>query len=217
MEGEKAAFMGKITAGVTHEIKNVLAIIKESAGLLEDLILLGKEDAPLPKDRLLGTVKRITEQVTRGVDLATKLNSFAHAPDEGTASVDLNHVLAQATFLCQRFARLKGMTLDVTASDRPCIVVTDPLALQMVLFQCVDLLMGLANSGSIITLAQKGDAEKTVFLAIAQRTEAAQSDSLVPRDLPQWKGIQTVARELALSVETGGPPAWIAVGFGETK
>lgn len=213
MESKKAAFMGKITAGVTHEIKNVLAIIKESAGLMEDLILLCKEDAPPSKDRLLRTVTRITDQVARGVDLATKLNSFAHTPDDGTASVDLNQVVAQATFLSQRFARLKGMTLNVIAGESPCIVVTDPLALQMVLFQCVDLLMSLTSAGSIITVEPKGNGERKVIVTIAQESEAAKSAAPFPADLPQWKGIQTVAHDIALTVEAGGPPAWIAVGF----
>jgi hypothetical protein len=82
MELEKAAFMGRITAGVTHEIKNVLAIIKESAGLMEDLFELSKDHAPPPREKFLRTLTRITEQVRRGVDLATNLNEFAHTSDE---------------------------------------------------------------------------------------------------------------------------------------
>jgi len=46
-ESRKAAFMGRITASATHDMKNVLAIIKESAGLMEDLIALHK-DLPAP-------------------------------------------------------------------------------------------------------------------------------------------------------------------------
>ena len=40
---EEIAFMGKVTASLSHEIKNTLAIINESVGLMGDL--LGK-DAP---------------------------------------------------------------------------------------------------------------------------------------------------------------------------
>lgn len=43
-ENSEIVFFGKITAGITHEMKNVLAIIKESSGLMEDLILLRPED-----------------------------------------------------------------------------------------------------------------------------------------------------------------------------
>ncbi len=41
----ETAFMGKITAAITHEMKNVLAIIKESAGLMEDLLSVAKDDS----------------------------------------------------------------------------------------------------------------------------------------------------------------------------
>jgi hypothetical protein len=44
-ENRKAAFMGRITAGVTHEMKNVLAIIKESAGLMEDFLKISQDAA----------------------------------------------------------------------------------------------------------------------------------------------------------------------------
>ena len=37
-ENGEIVFFGKITAGITHEMKNVLAIIKESSGLVEDSI-----------------------------------------------------------------------------------------------------------------------------------------------------------------------------------
>ena len=35
-------FIGKILAGFTHESKNYIAIVKESAGLIGDMIQLGK-------------------------------------------------------------------------------------------------------------------------------------------------------------------------------
>jgi C4-dicarboxylate-specific signal transduction histidine kinase len=39
------AFIGRISASMTHEIKTVLAIIRESSGLMRDLLALGKDGA----------------------------------------------------------------------------------------------------------------------------------------------------------------------------
>ena len=47
----EVAFLGRITAAFTHEMKNVLAIIKESAGLMEDLLALSQEAAFPHRDR----------------------------------------------------------------------------------------------------------------------------------------------------------------------
>ena len=38
MREQETAFIGKITAGVTHEFMNVLSTIKEASGLMEDLL-----------------------------------------------------------------------------------------------------------------------------------------------------------------------------------
>ncbi len=35
---DEAAFFGKINAGISHDINNILAIIRESSGLLTDLM-----------------------------------------------------------------------------------------------------------------------------------------------------------------------------------
>ena len=37
-ENREAAFIGLITAGATHELRNVLAIVKESTGLIADIV-----------------------------------------------------------------------------------------------------------------------------------------------------------------------------------
>jgi len=45
-------FFGKMTASISHEIKNVLAIINENAGLLEDLALMADGGAEIEPQRL---------------------------------------------------------------------------------------------------------------------------------------------------------------------
>lgn len=214
MEVEKAAFMGKIVAGATHEIKNVLAIIKESAGLLEDLISLSKEDSPPPREKLLRTITRITDQVARGVDLATNLNSFAHTPDEGLARVDLNQVVAQTSFLSQRFARLKSMTLHAVTNESPCMVAADPLALQMLLFQCVALLMDFNEAGGVITVQAGDNTDKRIIIALSPEPPgASKSGAQFPVESPMWKFIQNTGESLKLLVEAGGSPVAISVRF----
>ena len=45
-------FFGKMSASISHEIKNALAIINENAGLLEDLTLLAEQGRPTDPERL---------------------------------------------------------------------------------------------------------------------------------------------------------------------
>jgi C4-dicarboxylate-specific signal transduction histidine kinase len=214
MESKKAAFMGKITAGVTHEMKNVLAIIKESAGLMEDLITFSKENSIPHQDRLMRALSRIGEQVTRGVDLSTRLNTFAHTSDEAVSSVDLNYAMVQAAFLCGRFARLKGLTLEAQPGDGAVIVVTDPMALQMLLFECVNLVMSFAPSGSAIRLLSAEADRKGINVEIAVEGAANEvAGECNPAGLPGWPMALEIARGLGVALEACGPSPRITVRF----
>ena len=62
-------------------------------GCMEDLIALDGKNTFPNKDRVPLTMSRIMAQVTRGVDLSTRLNGFAHSADETKALVDLSEAV----------------------------------------------------------------------------------------------------------------------------
>ena len=62
---KEIAFMGKVSASLSHEIKNALAIINESVGLMGDLLQRdASEDWP-PYSRWTSLLVSIEEQVQR--------------------------------------------------------------------------------------------------------------------------------------------------------
>ena len=105
MKDKEAAFIGKITAGVTHEINNVLASIKEISGLLEDILSLSPQDSFPHKEKFQSALPKIQNQVQRGVKLTTQLNKFSHLPDNKISNLNLNELTEHLIFLTQRFAR----------------------------------------------------------------------------------------------------------------
>ena len=53
MIGEQGLkFFGKMSATISHEINNALAIINENAGLLQDFTLMAGKRVPIDLDRL---------------------------------------------------------------------------------------------------------------------------------------------------------------------
>ena len=79
--GEELAFFGTITAGLSHELKNVIATINEYNGLLDDLAQAAAR-RPLDPERLRQICGKITKQIERGESLILGLNRFAHSMDE---------------------------------------------------------------------------------------------------------------------------------------
>jgi signal transduction histidine kinase len=213
---KEAAFMGKITAGVTHELKNVLAIIRESAGLMQDLLALSGDPSFPLRDKFSKVLSNIGDQVVRGVDLTGRLNAFAHLPDETTAGLDLNDVAEQVVRLSQRFARLRGISVGVQPQERSVIIVTSPLKIQMLLFQCVETLVNVSESGYTITIRprQEAEGEAIVELYTTGNNENPEDKAVDLAALPEWRGLQESALDLKGKLELGKPPVWFSITFG---
>jgi signal transduction histidine kinase len=82
-------FFGKVSASISHEIKNVLAIINENAGLLEDLSFAAKRGAAIDPDRLDRACRQFSKQIHRADTIIKNMNQFAHSVDVFAAPVDL--------------------------------------------------------------------------------------------------------------------------------
>lgn len=131
-------FMGKVTASLSHEIKNTLAIINESVGLMGDL--LGK-DAPddWPQySRLTNLLASVEEQIQRSADIVKRLNQFAHSMDRSLAELDLNETVRQAVILAQRFASLRRVNLETQLESKPLQLQSDPFRLLYVIFEFIE-------------------------------------------------------------------------------
>lgn len=104
-EAARAAFLARITAGATHDLRNVLAIVKESAGLVGDLVdAAGPGRAP-DRSKIDWALDRIRLQVARGAELSTALNRVMHGLDEPEARIELEPAVEHAVLLARRLAR----------------------------------------------------------------------------------------------------------------
>jgi hypothetical protein len=157
------AFFGCITAGVTHEMQNVLAIILESSGLMDDLLSLYQQASFPYQEKFRGVLSSIERQVVRGMELIKRLNRFAHSPDIQWGRIDLNEAAEQVVFLSQRFARLKHITLETRPSSQPVFVTGSPVRLQMALFICLESSWtSLAPDGKVILCPYTENGESRV-------------------------------------------------------
>ena len=196
-ELKEVAFFGKVTAGVTHEIRNVLAIIKESCGLMEDILCLVRNERPEPRERLESALSRIQAQVDRGVAIATHLNKFAHSTDQSVAEVDLVEMIEQVVFLAQRFARLSEVKLEAKPHKSPLTIFTAPVRLQMAVFLSVELLFNLLPSGGEIALsASKVDQMYEVGVQWKAQSLGVQDPQEVIMSSENWGELQNAMNSL---------------------
>jgi len=103
-------FIGKILAGFTHESKNYLAIIKESAGLIDDMIKLGKP-GEAASTQFLEITHSIEEQIEKSTGLFKYLNRFSHRMDTQLSAFNCNEALEELMALVTRFANQNRIEL----------------------------------------------------------------------------------------------------------
>lgn len=153
MSEKEIKFIGKITAGVTHEVNNVLASIREISGLMTDILSVIDDKSFPRKEKFQTSLQKIQNQIERGVKLTSQLNKFSHLPDNEISEVNLNELIDHLIFLTERFARLKNISLQNKSSDQSSTLITNPLQLQMALFYSILYLLNHLKNGSEISFS----------------------------------------------------------------
>lgn len=147
------AFFGAITASVSHDLNNVISIVGQSGGLLDDLLVGAAQGRPIRNEQLRRIADRIGGQTKRGVDIIRRLNSFAHSVDEPRCEFDVNQAVENLTALIERLASLKRARLETRLSDEPVRIIGCPFLLQQALFLSFRALVAPAQKDDVLTIS----------------------------------------------------------------
>jgi C4-dicarboxylate-specific signal transduction histidine kinase len=122
-------FFGRMSASISHELKNALAIINENAGLLGDYIHMMGKGMSVEPERFKKIAGRIEAQTRRADAIIKNLNQFAHSVDIPAKSVDLNEIIDLSVALHRRPADMRQVELDPRPSESAVAVTTNPFLL----------------------------------------------------------------------------------------
>jgi hypothetical protein len=203
---KESLFMGKVTASMTHEIKNVLAIIRESAGLAQDLLTVAKESDFPHKEKLFGIMGKIDNQIERGADIVSRLNAFAHAPDLETSHEDLNTVLDQMVHLSNKLGRTNGVSFIGERSDDAIMLDGNPMKTRMIIYQVLEFLAPLIGKGAEIRLKpmknSNGSAAIEIFIKAAGSVEYS-IENIVGNTGWDSMGAELKSENVSIGLSTG--------------
>jgi len=145
-------FFGKMSATISHEINNALAIINENAGLLQDFTLMADKGIPLDPKRLNSLAGKVIRQIQRAEGIVRNMNRFAHSVDESSKSVNLGDIVEFVAALSGRFASMRGVTVEPKPTVVPVTVTTNPFFLENLIWLCLDFAMDTAGEGNTIDI-----------------------------------------------------------------
>ena len=132
----KMASIGRLGAGVAHEINNPLAIINEKAGLLKDLISFA-DDFP-NKQRLVGFADSIIKSVERCSTITHRLLGFAKHMDVQTETVDLENLIHEVLEFLEKEASYRNLSVTVNATENLPLIKSDRGQLQQVFLNIIN-------------------------------------------------------------------------------
>lgn len=155
-------FFGRVSASVSHEIKNVFAVINEKAGLIGDLSLMAERGMPIDPERLKTVADSIQGQIRRGDTIVKNMNAFAHSIDEDTREVDLAEILELTVALATRMADMQQVRLSL--GDRePAALIANPFDLLRLLHSSIAAALDGLGQGDALAVGVKPDAAGACF------------------------------------------------------
>lgn len=192
-------FFGTVCASVSHELKNVLAVMHEQAGLLGDLALMAERGMPLDPCRLAAAADCLLKQVRRGDAILTNISRFAHTTDASAKPVDLAEVASLAVALCRRRADMRQVCLAAEPGQAVCAAV-DPFLAVRLLASCLDRAMDAPGAEKTIRVAAADSPDGPAVTLAGLAGDAAIPDDDPLRALAAGLGARLRREAASLSV-----------------
>lgn len=146
------SFIGKTLSVFTHEVKNHLAILKESIGLIGDLAEMGKISSKEEISESLKVIQSIENQIGKTAWFCTQLNRFGHRMDRPLSNFDVNEAMEELTELLSRLAAQKRIALRKNfGTDLPPLY-SNPAQLQFLIFCLIEKNLQRIDGGGAIIL-----------------------------------------------------------------
>jgi two-component system, NtrC family, sensor kinase len=168
MQSSKMAALGKMAAGIAHEVNNPLAVIKEKVGWLKDL--LSEEDIAGSEnfDEFSDALNKIEHHVERAKKVTHRLLGFARRMEPTEEKVDINKVLTDTIGFLENDARYKNIAINPKlAPDLP-PTLSDGSQIQQVFLNILNNAVdAIGKDGEIQVRTNWSAKEKEIVVCIA--------------------------------------------------
>lgn len=169
---EGLKFFGKVNASISHELKNILAIISETAGLLSDLTELARHGKQIELSMLENCSSNITEEIQRGFRTIKQMNRFAHSVDDFIKETDLLETLDLSIQLTGYLSFATIVQTDFkTRPEKP--ILTSPFLLQNLLYQVLCFAYAAVGHNGHIHIRCSSQDNTGIYLVFSSNFEQA--------------------------------------------
>lgn len=161
---QKLSSIGRLAAGVAHEINNPMAIVDQKAGLMKDLIEFGPEFKD--KDKFLNLTSSIIASVERCKMITHRLLGFARRMEITFELLDVNEVIREVLGFLEKEAMYRKILLNLNlAKDLP-LIPSDKGQLQQVFLNIITNSFAAVEDAGEITIQTWVENTDTLAISI---------------------------------------------------
>jgi two-component system NtrC family sensor kinase len=173
---QKLSSIGRLAAGVAHEINNPLMIINEDAGLMQDLL----DDGEGPKSfrEFSDLAQSISQSVDRCREVTHRLLGFAHRLEPKLETLNLNSVLEEVVGFLETEARHRKIDIRKQYDDGLPTFFSDQGQLQQVFLNILTNAFAAVSEGGHITIKTFEEGRDSVAAIIQDNGVGMSEDTL---------------------------------------
>lgn len=153
IQSSKMAALGKMAAGVAHEINNPLTLIRESAGWINDLLDEESEATVKNLHELRDTSRKIEEHVDRAKTITKRMLGFGRAMNPDQAEVFVPALLDQTIEFLSTEAKLRNISIERDYATGLDTIATDAGQLQQVFLNIIDNALDAVEKDGKVTVS----------------------------------------------------------------
>jgi signal transduction histidine kinase len=161
----RMASIGRLAAGVAHEINNPLAIINEKAGLVRDLFTYKKEYQH--DERLIATIDSIIKSVERCGAITKRLLGFARHIDVQIEKIRFRDLTEEVLSFLHKEAEYRSITIGLDIADDLPEFESDRGKLQQIFLNLVNNAFQAMSDGGKLSIAARRQGKDALIFAVS--------------------------------------------------
>jgi two-component system, NtrC family, sensor kinase len=161
---QKLSSIGRLAAGVAHEINNPMAIINQKSGLMRDLIEFDKSFKG--KEKFLELTDSIQQSVERCKKITHRLLGFARRMEVVYEKLDINEVIVEVLGFLEKEALYREVIIDLRLSEELPKISSDIGQLQQVFLNIITNSLAAVNDGGQLIITSRQESDEMIAVSI---------------------------------------------------